>query len=122
MIAEWHKKAESLFAEQHVVERVEHLRRMLLVNSCIYYDLADSMMSDHMWQALADELTGLQLLYGHEFGFYDEAFAGWDGATGCHLPLRDPNVLHKVQQLLNWRNLAEKKAAQAAFEAVDLFA
>lgn len=69
----------------HPVERrVIHLRRLMLIHGCCYYDLNDTLVSDEQWQSWAWELAelqdGLPLL-----GFYDDAFRDWDGSTGYHL-------------------------------------
>ena len=96
----WPAHACNLFAPPEVVNRVEHLRRLMLIHSCIYYEMNTSVVSDHKWQEWADELTTLQLLYGHEFGFYDKAFSEWTAATGCHLPLNDPDVANAAKKLL----------------------
>jgi hypothetical protein len=64
-------------------------RNQMLVHSCIYYHMADSLITDDKWQQWADELTELQAIHGVEWGYYDEAFKDWDGSTGCHLPTDD---------------------------------
>lgn len=99
-MSEWTKTPCNLFAPAEVVTRVAHLRRLMLVHSCIYYEMDTNVVSDHKWQEWADELVSLQLLYGEVFGFYDRAFAGWTAATGCHLPLNDPDVTNAAKKLL----------------------
>lgn len=96
----WSTHACNFFAATDVVNRVEHLRRLMLIHSCIYYEMDANVVSDHKWQEWADELATLQLLHGHKFGFYDTAFDGWDGSTGHHLPLRDAAVVMVAQRLL----------------------
>lgn len=83
-------------------ERLRQLRLNMLVHSYLYYHLNDSLISDHQWQAQADELVELQK-YRHYIGCYDDAFKGWDASTGYHLPV-DQWVIHKATQLLNWRD------------------
>lgn len=116
-MSEWRNKASSLFALPEVVSRVEHLRRLMLVHSCIYYELNTNIVSDHKWQEWANELTSLQMFHGADFGFYDSAFATWDGSTGYHLPLRDVDVLNAARGLL--LNPHVKRQHEAA---VNLFA
>lgn len=118
-MSDWPKKACSLFTTPEVANRVEHLRRLMLIHSCIYYEMNTSVVSDHRWQEWADELTTKQMLFGEAFGFYDKAFAGWDGSTGYHLPLRDVNVVNAAHKLL--RNPHVKRQREAAV-VVDLFA
>lgn len=99
-MSEWAKKAQSLFTEPQVADRIGHLRRLMLIHSCLYYELNTHIVDDHRWQQWADELVTMQMLYGYEFNFYDAAFRDWSGATGCHLPLRDPDVLRVAKRLL----------------------
>lgn len=84
---------------QTVRERIKQLRLNMLVHSFIYYELNDSLISDHEWQRRADELTALQAKYPANIGSYDEAFKDWDGSTGYHLPA-DYWVRNKADQLL----------------------
>lgn len=74
-------------------------RRQMLVHSCIYYVLNDNLIDDHIWQAWADQLTQLHRKYGEQVNFYDEAFKGWDGSTGFHLPF-DPSIVNVAKRLL----------------------
>lgn len=78
--------------------RIRQLRLMMLVHSYIYYHLNDSLISDHEWQALGDELVILQA-DRYEIGCYDEAFYNWDASTGFHLPT-DSWVRSKALYLL----------------------
>lgn len=55
----------------------------MLVHSYLYYSLDTSIVSDGQWQAWADELATIE---PYAIGWYDNTFADWDGATGCHLP------------------------------------
>jgi NAD-dependent DNA ligase len=77
----------------------------MLVHSCIYYELNDNLVSDHQWQAWADELEKLQRDNPDccKLNFYDENFKDWTGATGNHLPHRDFWVLNKATYLLKIR-------------------
>lgn len=83
-----------------VKDRIIHLRRMLLVHSCIYYGLDKNLISDDKWQELADELTRLQTDNPNlVIEFYDNEFKDWNGSTGFHLP-RNEWILDKAQQLV----------------------
>lgn len=68
-------------------DRIKHLRISLTVHSYIYYDLNDNIISDEMWQHMADELTMLQLSNPElcTIGVFDAAFKDWNGSTGMHL-------------------------------------
>jgi hypothetical protein len=83
----------------HPLKRIIHLRRLLLIHSYIYYELNDNLVTDHQWQAWADELTTLHARYGSTAGFYDDQFHDWDGSTGCHLTV-DACVIHKAKYLI----------------------
>ena len=85
-----------------VVQLIRQRRAQMLIHSCLYYEMNESIISDHLWQALADELARLQKEHPDKcvIGFYDNEFKEWDGSTGYHLPLRDPWVYGKAQQIL----------------------
>ena len=72
----------------------------MLVHSCIYYTLNDSIVDDHTFDRWAIQLRKLQDRHGTEIGYYDEEFEGWTGDTGFHLPIRDPLVVAKAQRIL----------------------
>ena len=84
-----------------IVEMIRRRRAQMLIHSCLYYELNESMVSDHQWQAWADELAELQRQHPDKcvIGFYDDEFQDWDGSSGYHLPLRDPWVFGKAQQI-----------------------
>jgi len=87
---------------QTIPEKIKQRRAQMLVHSCIYYELDDNIVSDHQWQAWADELEQLQKKHPEHLniGFYDNYFVDWDGATGAHLPHRDSWVYNKALLLL----------------------
>ena len=74
----------------------------MLIHSCIYYELNDNIISDHVWQKWADELQKLQEDHPEEckIDFWDWEFRNWDGATGNHLPHRNPWVYEKAKHIL----------------------
>lgn len=99
---------ESFFEEvdtDAIKAKIRHRRAQMLVHSCIYYELNDNIVSDHKWQAWADELEALQKAHPEcmEIGFYDANFKDWDGSTGNHLPHRDAWVYKKALYLLHCR-------------------
>ena len=85
-----------------IAEVIKQRRAQMLVHSCIYYHLDESIVSDHQWQAWADELEKIQTEYPDEIkiGFFDWEFRDWDNSTGAHLPHRHPWVFAKANQLL----------------------
>ena len=86
-----------------LIELVRRRRSQMLIHSCIYYELNESIISDHQWQAWADELQKLQKEHPSclRIDFYDWEFRDWDGATGAHLPHRNPWVFQKANYILN---------------------
>ena len=96
---------ESFFAEsddEQIKAKIRQRRAQMLIHSCIYYELNDNIVSDHRWQAWADELESLQRSNSNccDIGFFDREFANWTGATGNHLPHRHPWVLAKAQYII----------------------
>lgn len=91
-----------MLSKEEIKNKIKHRRAQMLVHSCIYYELNDNIVSDHKWQEWADELEKLQKENPDccNIKFYDSHFADWDGATGAHLPHRDPWVLRKANHLL----------------------
>ncbi|HIF9256521.1 TPA: DNA ligase LigA-related protein [Photobacterium damselae] len=83
-------------------ELIKRRRAQMLVHSCIYYELDQSIISDHLWQHWANELAELQAKYPEPIGFYDEEFAGWTGDTGALLPLREPWIVSRSHHLLRY--------------------
>lgn len=97
--------------QQTIPEKIKQRRSQMLVHSCLYYDMDDSIIDDHTWQRWADELSELQNEYPQhcKIGFFDKEFVGWDGTSGYHLPLRDPWVRNKATQILSY---SEKNCVQ----------
>lgn len=92
--------------ERSIPDIIKHRRAQMLVHSCIYYELNESIIDDHTWQRWADELEAIQKKHPEHLniGFYDSNFQDWDGATGNHLPHRDPWVMRKANYLLMLRD------------------
>lgn len=81
-------------------EIIRQRRHQMLVHSYLYYEMDAPVITDDKWQQWADELTQLQNKHPDacKLGFYDEAFADWNGATGMHLPF-DPWLKKLVKEL-----------------------
>lgn len=81
---------------------IRRRRAQMLIHSCLYYEMNTNIVSDHQWQAWADELERLQKQNPDacKIDFYDWEFRDWDGATGNHLPHRNPWVYQKAQYIL----------------------
>lgn len=89
------------------------LRRRLqvLVHSCLYYYFNHSLVSDRQWQSWADELVSLQEKYPltSERVDYHQAFKNFDGTTGFDLPITNPEIIRKAQQLLKGGKHEQRK-------------
>jgi len=82
-------------------ELIRRRRAQMLIHSCLYYELNTNIVSDDTWQKWADELEQLQDKEKDlAIGFYDSEFRDWTGATGNHLPHRDPWIKSKALQIL----------------------
>ena len=88
--------------DQTIPEKIRQRRAQMLIHSCLYYQMDESIVDDHTWQWWADELTELQNEYPEHcsIGYFDKEFEGWDGSSGYHLPLRDPYVYRKAEYIL----------------------
>lgn len=81
-----------------VKELIKQRRSQMLIHSCLYYEMNESIVSDNQWQKWADDLVLLQQNFPElcNMDFYDSYFENWDGSTGFDLPLRDPWVYNKA--------------------------
>jgi hypothetical protein len=97
------KKVQKNLSKEEVKSKIRQRRAQMLVHSCIYYELNDNIVSDHQWQAWADELQQLQEQNPDccNIDFFDWEFRDWTGATGNHLPHRNPWVYNKAQHILS---------------------
>tara|TARA_R110000824_G_scaffold241698_3_gene430444 strand:+ start:1845 stop:2168 length:324 start_codon:yes stop_codon:yes gene_type:complete len=95
---------------QTIKEKIRQRRSQMLVHSYLYYEKDEPIIDDFKWQRWADELAVLQKEnVGHcEIGFYDKEFADWTGDTGCALPLKDPKVVEKAEQIYGFFIQANK--------------
>lgn len=71
----------------------------MLVHSYIYYHANESIITDETWTKWAKQLARLHEKYGYRVGFYDDAFADWDGSSGFHLPV-DLSIINTARRLL----------------------
>jgi hypothetical protein len=78
----------------------------ILIHSCIYYELDDSLISDEVWNLMAHELVKLRdenpgIVKSMKF---PDELRKFTPATGHDLPLRDPWVLSISQDLIRTRD------------------
>ena len=86
-----------------IKSKIRQRRSQMLVHSRIYYVLDDNIVSDDKWQKWANELRDLQEEYPQyvKIDFFDREFATWNGDSGAFLPLHDPYVVRKTQQVID---------------------
>jgi len=90
-------------------EKIKQRRAQMLIHCYLYYVLDTAIISDHLWQQWADELTSLQKDNKTHLYFYDDVFKDWDGSTGYHLP-KDPWVVRKANQILKYYSMEGSNA------------
>lgn len=88
--------------EQKIAEIIQRRRLQVLVHSCIYYELNESIIDDKKFDSLARELVELQSQYPGiaKTVIYSDVFDGFDGSTGFDLPIKDEWVVRKAKYLL----------------------
>ena len=87
--------------ELAVADLIKRRRLQMLVHSCLYYEFNSNIITDSQWDVCATELAKLQNDYpsiSEKVEWYP-AFRDWDGSTGAFLPLQDPWVRCKAEQL-----------------------
>lgn len=68
-------------------DRIELLERWIMVQSYIYYELDQNIVSDHTYNMNSQQLVGLMNAYPEEYerSRYYSFFYDFDGSTGYHL-------------------------------------
>ncbi len=86
---------------QSAKARINQLRRSIHVHSVMYYQLNESTIPDHTYDAWSRELALLQKAFPQlkEGGYRPDLFADWTGETGFHLPVT-PQMECLANQLL----------------------
>lgn len=87
--------------EYPIAAHIQHRRLQMLVHSRIYYRLGTSVIDDYTWSMWAKDLQDFQTKYpeiAKRVCFYD-AFKEWDASTGAFLPLDDPWVVKKSNEI-----------------------
>ena len=88
--------------ELPIAEIIQRRRIQMLIHSKLYYDMNTSLITDKQFDEWGRELVQLQKDYPNiaKRICYAEAFKDWDASTGAFLPLQDPWIIRKAQQLL----------------------
>lgn len=91
--------------EIKIYEDIQRHRFQLLLWSKLYYDMDTTIVEDRVFDKVGKQLVELQARYPEisKIVAYAEEFKDWDASTGFHLPLNDPWVCWKAQQVLKKR-------------------
>ena len=82
-------------------EKIKRRRLQVLVHSCLYYEMNETLIEDDQYDHWCKELV--QLMKDNPDAYsdrFDHWFRTFSGETGYHLPLRDEWVYNKALQLL----------------------
>ncbi|WNN93692.1 DNA ligase [Arthrobacter phage CallinAllBarbz] len=86
-----------------VAELIHRRRRQVLVHSILYYRLDASLVPDATFDRWAHELADLQRDHpaaSEGVAYMRDAFRGFTGDSGHHLPLTDPRATYLARHLL----------------------
>lgn len=100
--------------DNEIAALIQRRRYQILVHSLLYYELDVNLVSDAQWAAWGVELAKLQEEHPKEAEsvIFAEAFRGFDGSTGYHLPFRDQQIMNIAARLLSHQqDSAEAKDA-----------
>lgn len=101
-------------------ERIDQLRRQMMLHSHIYYELNENTISDYEFDKRAYELVDLQSknpLVSNAVPYERKAFEDWDGSTGFNLPYKTPYLSAKAQQhLAHHRTVKERQKSVTEVE------
>lgn len=86
-----------------IEELIHRRRRQVLVHSIIYYRFNTTVIDDATFDLWARELAQLQKDHpdvSAKVDYHREAFEGFDGETGYHLPLHDKRAMRVAGHLM----------------------
>jgi len=73
-----------------IADLIDGLRWWICLHSFAYYQLNEPIVSDEAWDRKARKLARVQHTHGYDAGTWkNEAFEGFTGDTGYHLPFPD---------------------------------
>lgn len=95
--------SESTSEDKAIKDLINKRRRQILIHSCIYYRMNDSIIDDNKFDIWSNELVTLQNKYPKiaDSCIYAKDFKNFDGTTGFDLPINDSWVIGVAMQLLN---------------------
>lgn len=99
-----------------IAELIHRRRRQVMVHSALYYRLNASYLDDAVFDRWAHQLADLQHQNpeaSESVAYMVDAFRGFTGDTGFHLPLHDMATLRVAQHLVR-RNARNNHASPEA--------
>ena len=118
-VSDWHKGWDDFHFPEGMPDdlrsKVISRRRQILTYAYIIHGIGEEIIGEGMWTRMCKDLEGLQAAWGHEFGFYDFMFDGWDHTKDDHLMTNrgvDSGVMNHALGILQRRKLQQRKAAQ----------
>lgn len=95
-----------------VAELINRRRRQILIHSILYYELGSPLVTDATFDRWARELAQLQNEHptiSRRVPYMWREFADFDGSTGFHLPLHDPDARSRALSLLQYARRAQRQ-------------
>lgn len=91
-------------SNEEILELMIRRRRQILVNSCIYYEFGQSIITDQQYDKWGKELVKLNKENPDlaRRGEFFDIFQDYDGTTGYHLPLDGNWIRWKANQLIKY--------------------
>lgn len=96
-----------------IAAKIQQRRYQILVHSLLYYELDINLVTDAKWAEWGKELAELQSAHPDAASrvIFAEAFKGFDGSTGFHLPYKDGQIINIAYRLLKREQGAESADA-----------
>jgi len=95
-----------------IIRDIRRMRSALTVNAGLYYDRDRTAITDNDWDKMAYDLVAMQIKYHYILPFvkfFDSHFKDFDGATGFHLPYRDPEFVSIVDRAIEYLDQYKKE-------------
>lgn len=94
-----------------IAEVIQQRRYQMLVHSFIYYQLNQSIVSDHDFDKWAKELVVLQERYPDiaKTVVYHNEFKAFDGSSGFDLPYNLPEIQERAMRVLEEYKKRQKR-------------
>lgn len=97
--------------DTEMVSLINRRERQILVHSFLYYQLNESIISDHTFDKWSKELVELREKHPEEYhaSVYAQEFYEFDGSSGYDLPYGYPDIQNAGLRLLQYQKSRNKK-------------